>query len=172
MIKSGGPCARKGSPMGPIGFPEMIFLFVLALLIFGPKKLPELGKSLGKGMAEFRRASNELKSTFQREMDNIERENQDVKEIANTVKKDINSSYYEDDQDYYSDYGSNSSPSGSESTSTTPATAANGSGAAASHTEDGVVESAKTVTAGDSVSDDGVPAEAARVNDSPTAKAS
>ena len=59
--------------MGPLGVQEMIFIFVAALVIFGPKKLPELGKQLGKGMAEFRRASSELKGTFQREMDNIER---------------------------------------------------------------------------------------------------
>ena len=60
--------------MGPIGMQEMIFIFVLALLIFGPKKLPELGKTLGKAMTEFRRASNDLKSTFDREMSNLERE--------------------------------------------------------------------------------------------------
>ena len=91
--------------MGPIGMGEIIVLFVLALLIFGPKKLPELGKTFGKGMAEFRRASNELKSTFQREMDNIERETKDVKTIAKDVSKDINKSYYDDNEDdYYSDY--------------------------------------------------------------------
>ena len=70
--------------MGPLGVPEMIFIFVLALLIFGPKKLPELGRSLGKGMAEFRRASNELRSTFEREMHNLERENESVKEVASS----------------------------------------------------------------------------------------
>lgn len=60
--------------MGSIGVQEMIFIFVLALLIFGPKKLPELGRSLGKGLSEFRRASSELKSSFEREMHNIEQE--------------------------------------------------------------------------------------------------
>jgi TatA/E family protein of Tat protein translocase len=60
--------------MGTIGVPEMIFIFVLALLIFGPKKLPELGRSLGKGIAEFRRASNELKSSLEREMNSLEQE--------------------------------------------------------------------------------------------------
>jgi TatA/E family protein of Tat protein translocase len=60
--------------MGNIGFPEMLVIFVLALLIFGPKKLPELGKSLGKGLSEFRRASSELRSQFDREMQNIENE--------------------------------------------------------------------------------------------------
>ena len=46
----------------------------LALLLFGPKKLPELGKTLAKALGEFRRASTELKSTFEREMNAIERE--------------------------------------------------------------------------------------------------
>src|SRR5713101_7840498 len=54
--------------MGPLGMQEMVFIFVLALLIFGPKKLPELGKTLGKAMTEFRRASTELKSTFDQEI--------------------------------------------------------------------------------------------------------
>lgn len=77
--------------MGPLGVPEMIFIFVAALVIFGPKKLPELGKQLGKGMAEFRRASTELKSTFQREMNNIERESrmQEVRQAASNIKSDI-----------------------------------------------------------------------------------
>ena len=44
-----------------LGVPELIFILVLALLIFGPKRLPEIGRTLGKGMAEFRKASNELK---------------------------------------------------------------------------------------------------------------
>ncbi|MEZ5364175.1 MAG: TatA/E family twin arginine-targeting protein translocase [Bryobacterales bacterium] len=75
--------------MGPIGFQEMIFIFVFALLIFGPKKLPELGRTFGKGMAEFRRASNELKSTFQREMDNIERETKmdEARKAANDARR-------------------------------------------------------------------------------------
>ena len=154
--------------MGPIGIPEMIFLFVLALLIFGPKKLPELGKSLGKGMAEFRRASTELKSTFQREMDNIERENQEVKTIANTVKKDINSSYYEDDQDYYSDYSSTSGSGSSSSTSASTAGNANGTASATAE----YAGEAKTASADQPVSDNGVPVEANNTSDSPTAKAS
>ena len=53
---------------GSIGMPEMIIILVLALIIFGPRKLPELGKSLGKSLAEFKRASNELKSTLEEEI--------------------------------------------------------------------------------------------------------
>ena len=54
--------------MGNIGMPELIFILVIALLIFGPKKLPELGKQLGKGLGEFKRASNDLKRTIDDEI--------------------------------------------------------------------------------------------------------
>ena len=60
--------------MGSIGVPELIIIFIVALIVFGPKKLPELGKSLGKGLSEFRRASNELKSTIEEEVRSIETE--------------------------------------------------------------------------------------------------
>ena len=58
--------------MGSIGVPELIIIFVVALIVFGPRKLPELGKSLGKGLAEFRKASNELRSTFEEGLRDIE----------------------------------------------------------------------------------------------------
>jgi sec-independent protein translocase protein TatA len=54
--------------MGPIGFPEMLVILVVALIIFGPRKLPELGRSLGKSINEFKRASNELRSTLDDEI--------------------------------------------------------------------------------------------------------
>jgi len=54
--------------MGPIGMPELVVIFVIALLIFGPRKLPELGKSLGRSINEFKRASNELRSTLEDEV--------------------------------------------------------------------------------------------------------
>ena len=53
---------------GSIGMPELIIIFVIALIIFGPRKLPELGCSLGKSLAEFKRASNELRSTLEEEI--------------------------------------------------------------------------------------------------------
>ena len=55
-----------------IGVPEMLFILILALLIFGPKKLPEVGRTIGKGLGEFRRASNDLKRTISREIDESE----------------------------------------------------------------------------------------------------
>lgn len=54
--------------MGPIGFPEMLVILVVALIIFGPRKLPELGRSLGRSINEFKRASNELRSTLDEEI--------------------------------------------------------------------------------------------------------
>jgi sec-independent protein translocase protein TatA len=53
---------------GSIGMPELIIIFVIALIIFGPRKLPELGRSLGQSLAEFKKASNELKSTLEEEI--------------------------------------------------------------------------------------------------------
>lgn len=53
---------------GPLGFPEMIFIVVLALLIFGPKRLPEVGRTIGKGMAQFRKATSDLRRTIETEI--------------------------------------------------------------------------------------------------------
>ncbi len=62
-----------------LGFPEMLFLFLLALLLFGPKKLPEIGRQIGRGLAEFKRASNELKGQLENEMRLLEAEEQEKK---------------------------------------------------------------------------------------------
>jgi sec-independent protein translocase protein TatA len=53
---------------GSIGMPELIVIFLIALIVFGPRKLPELGRSLGKSLAEFKRASNELRNTLEEEI--------------------------------------------------------------------------------------------------------
>ena len=53
---------------GSIGMPELMIIFVIALIIFGPRKLPELGRSLGRSLTEFKRASNELRSTLEAEI--------------------------------------------------------------------------------------------------------
>jgi TatA/E family protein of Tat protein translocase len=57
-----------------LGFSEMVFLFLLALIIFGPKKMPEIGRQIGKALNEFKRASNEFKAQIESEIANIERE--------------------------------------------------------------------------------------------------
>jgi TatA/E family protein of Tat protein translocase len=57
-----------------LGFPEMIFIFIGALILFGPKKLPEIGRQIGKALNEFKRASNEFKSQIETEIANLERE--------------------------------------------------------------------------------------------------
>lgn len=55
-----------------LGFSEMVFLFVLALLIFGPKKLPEIGRQIGRFMNEFKRASNEFKAQIESEINALD----------------------------------------------------------------------------------------------------
>jgi TatA/E family protein of Tat protein translocase len=55
-----------------LGVPELIVIFVIALIVFGPKKLPDLGKALGRGIAEFKRASQEVKETIETEVRNAE----------------------------------------------------------------------------------------------------
>jgi sec-independent protein translocase protein TatA len=58
--------------MGPIGIQEMVLILIIALVIFGPKRLPELGRSIGKTLAEFRRASNEIKQNIEKELEETE----------------------------------------------------------------------------------------------------
>ena len=57
---------------GSIGGPELVVIFVVALLIFGPRKLPELGRAVGRGLAEFRKAASDLKETLDTEVTRAE----------------------------------------------------------------------------------------------------
>ncbi len=66
--------------MGNLGMPEIIVIFVLALIVFGPRKLPEIGRSLGKGLAEFKKASNDLKRTWEEEV-RLEKEKEEMKTL-------------------------------------------------------------------------------------------
>jgi sec-independent protein translocase protein TatA len=61
---------------GSLGMPELIVIFVIALVVFGPRKLPELGRSLGRGIAEFKKATNELQNTLEQEINADEQRTQ------------------------------------------------------------------------------------------------
>lgn len=62
-----------------LGMPEMIFLFLLALLIFGPRKLPEIGRQVGKGLAEFKRATNDFQAQIADEVRRLDDEEKTIK---------------------------------------------------------------------------------------------
>ena len=69
--------------MWNLGFQEVVIIFIIALVIFGPRKLPDLGKSLGKSLAEFKRASNELKRTWE---DEVRAESDELKKIQRDIE--------------------------------------------------------------------------------------
>jgi len=92
-----------------IGAPEMVVIFLLALILFGPKKLPELGRTIGKAITEFRRASNDLKASFEREMHNLERETDALKEPEKAPAKELPSAP-EYEYSPYHEYGEGDSP--------------------------------------------------------------
>lgn len=67
-----------------LGFTEMVFIFLLALIIFGPRKLPEIGRQIGKAMAEFKRHSNDFKAQLQTEIRQIE-----LDEAVKKLERDV-----------------------------------------------------------------------------------
>jgi len=69
---------------GNIGLPELLVILAIALLIFGPKKLPEVGRSIGKALREFRKTSDEIKEKFEEEI-----RAEEFKDIKEEIKKDI-----------------------------------------------------------------------------------
>src|ERR1700733_2430096 len=108
-----------GIEMGPVGVQEMVVIFLVALVLFGPKKLPELGKTLGKAITEFRRAQSELKATFETHMRELERESESIKEVTrsytNEISQGLSGGYEQHDSPYYDsgayNYGSESNES-------------------------------------------------------------
>lgn len=90
--------------MGSLGMQEIVIIFILALIVFGPRKLPELGKTIGKGLAEFKRASNELRQTWEEEV-NLDKEKEAMAQVIrestispSEVLADINKSLEPDPQ--------------------------------------------------------------------------
>ena len=72
--------------MGTLGFPEIVLIVIIALVVFGPKKLPELSRTIGKALAEFRRASSELRSAMENEMRELERHTEELDRQAKAQK--------------------------------------------------------------------------------------
>lgn len=73
-----------------LGFPEMLLIFVIALIVFGPKKLPELGRSLGRALSEFKKASEEFQESMKAEMKEVEKTAQldELKKIGEEIRTD------------------------------------------------------------------------------------
>jgi sec-independent protein translocase protein TatA len=105
--------------MGPVGVQEMMVIFLVALVLFGPKKLPELGKTIGKAITEFRRAQSELKATFETHMRELEKESDSIKEITRSYTNEITNHYTGYDNSYYD---SGAFGAGTPSTEANPST--------------------------------------------------
>jgi len=74
--------------MPSLGMQELIVIFVLALIVFGPRKLPEIGKSIGKGLSEFKKASNDLKKAWEEEVE-LEKEKEAMKGLLKDTSDTI-----------------------------------------------------------------------------------
>jgi len=123
---------------GTIGVQEMVVIFILALVLFGPKKLPELGRTIGKALTEFRRASSDLKASFEREMHNLEREADLEKTKAEIQSALPPASEYEYPYNDYHDYAAESYPNTAANSTTVSASEPSGAeshGAAVSAAE-------------------------------------
>lgn len=81
--------------MGSLGFSEMLMIFVIALLVFGPKKLPELGKSLGKGIREFKKATEDLRSNWDEHVKDIAEPLNDARREIHGMGQNIKAQVYE-----------------------------------------------------------------------------
>jgi len=92
-----------------LGMPEVVLILVIALIVFGPRKLPELGKSLGQAMSQFRKASDEFKRTWEQEVE-FEKVRKSDTPVGTTESSGYDSSYHGDtsygtDPDFNYGYG-------------------------------------------------------------------
>src|SRR5579863_1664615 len=87
--------AVAGGSMGQLGFQEILMIFVIALLVFGPKKLPELGKSLGKGIREFKKATEELKANWEDQVKDISQPLNDAKKELHGMGQSLKTQVYD-----------------------------------------------------------------------------
>lgn len=72
---------------GSIGGPELLLILLLALMLFGPRRLPQIGRGLGRALAEFRSVSNEFKANLEREVDREQlKERSDV--VSNSIARE------------------------------------------------------------------------------------
>lgn len=81
-----------------LGLPELIVIFVIALVVFGPKKLPDLGKSIGRAMGEFKKAQQEFHDSVQAEMKDVEK-SADLDGLKKLGRLDDLSAYMEDEKE-------------------------------------------------------------------------
>ncbi len=149
--------------MGQLGMGEIALIFLVALLVFGPKKLPELGKSLGKGLREFKRATNDLKSSWESQVKDIDREvssaARDIKNVGKDIEKDLDNSIRQERPD---------SPSGAangraSTDPTTPSASTTADDAVPPETPDAATEDKSptdpTTPSASTTADDAVPPE-------------
>jgi sec-independent protein translocase protein TatA len=109
--------------MGPVGVQEMVVIFLVALVLFGPRKLPELGRTIGKAITEFRRAQSELKSTFESHMRELEKESESLREVTRSYTNDIYNHY-----NGYDEFANPSQPQLPEATPSSDSTTATETG--------------------------------------------
>ena len=79
---------------GSLGMPEIMLIFVIALILFGPRQMPKIGQSLGRALAEFRRASNEFKRTIEDEvaasdLKDVRKDIEEIRQVAKNPAKKI-----------------------------------------------------------------------------------
>jgi sec-independent protein translocase protein TatA len=79
---------QEHTMFGSLGMPELIVIFVIALIVFGPRKLPELGRSLGRGIAEFKKATTDLQNTLEQEINADEQRTKAAGAVQTAVHND------------------------------------------------------------------------------------